>query len=112
MRIPQGATLASALAVEAGADSPSTLGVAFRVGISDGRTYEQLLDRTVLAGDSPAWQAVELDLKRYAGWQWSLFYRPSSLAWEIVLNAYPTAPTSPDSLRALWATPQINGAGR
>jgi hypothetical protein len=108
VRIPTRAFFKAALAVEALAGHEAGSGVAFSVGISDGRTYETLIERTILAADSASWQPVQADLRRYAGWQWSFFYHPSSTSWQIVLNSYGTGPAG-GTLRALWATPAIAG---
>jgi hypothetical protein len=108
LRVPTHAVFHTALAVDAPAGHQAGAGIAFSAGISDGRTYEPLMERTILAGDAASWQPVQVDLRRYAGWQWSLFYRPSSIAWEIVLNSYGTGPGA-ERLRALWAEPAITG---
>jgi len=111
VRIPKRSAFTAALAVEARGGHETGSGVAFTLGISDGRTYEVLLERTILAGDSSSWQPVQADLRRYAGWQWSLFYHPSSITWQIVLNSYSVGPIG-NGLRALWAAPAITGAQR
>lgn len=108
LHVPTRAIFNAALAVDAPAGHEAGAGVAFSVGISDGRTYEPLIARTILAGDAASWQPVQADLRRYAGWQWSLFYHPSSITWEIVLNSYGTGPSA-EGLRALWAGPAITG---
>jgi len=111
LRVPERAVLSTALAVDAGGGHETGAGVAFSVGISDGRTYESLMERTIVAADGASWQPVQIDLRRYAGWQWSFFYRPSSIVWEIVFNSYSSGPAG-EPLRALWAVPVISGAGR
>jgi hypothetical protein len=108
VRIPNHATLSTFLAVQSHGASDGGGGVEFRLGISDGRTYEQLLEHSILVGIRQEWFPVQVDLSRYAGWQWSLFYHPSRLTWSLVLNSYPVGPGSGD-LRALWATPVIQG---
>ena len=106
LRIPSRAIFTTALALEnpGPADDPS--GVVFRLGFSDGRVYEQLLDTTVLNSDPPVWRPITLDLSAYAGWQWSLFYRPSSIEWQVVLNTYAHGANA-GTLRGLWAMPSI-----
>jgi hypothetical protein len=64
--------------------SSSSAGVIVRVGISDERSYDELL-RTPL--DRPGWRPIEIDLSAYSGWQWSLFYQPSRVTWRLVINA-------------------------
>ena len=105
LRIPTRASLTTALAIEnPGAATDS--GIIFRLGISDGRTYEQLLDTTIRSNESVAWRPVTIDLSSYAGWQWSLFYHPSSIEWQVVLNTYADGPNGA-LLRGLWAAPAI-----
>jgi hypothetical protein len=75
-------------------------GVTVRVGISDNRIYEQLA-RVVVP--SSAWQDMDVDLTRYSGFQWSLFYRPSQTTWRLIFSADPT----PGGAVA-WAIPLIH----
>jgi hypothetical protein len=77
-----------------------------RVGISDGRIYETLrehtLDNTETGGE---WVPIEVDLSRYAGPQWSLFYRPDERRWEIILASV----VLDGSLPAIyWGRPAIH----
>jgi hypothetical protein len=68
------------------------------------RTWEELF-RITLSGtnaDARAWHPVVIDLSGYAGWQWSLFYRPSEHPWR--LNFY--ADPAPAGTLA-WAAPTI-----
>jgi hypothetical protein len=108
LQIPGAAVFAASLGVDASGSHSDDEGVTFRLGISDGRTYEQLLDRSILARDGEEWVPARVDLARYAGWQWSLFYHPSSITWQIVLNTY-SAGSGAEHLRGLWATPRIEG---
>ncbi|MEO8483117.1 MAG: hypothetical protein ABI634_12965 [Acidobacteriota bacterium] len=108
-RVPLRAVFTTALAVDDRAGHEAGAGIAFSLGISDGRIYEPLLQRTILAGESASWQPVRVDLRHYAGWQWSLFYRPSAITWQFVLNSYPAGPGS-ERLRGIWARPAIDGA--
>jgi hypothetical protein len=61
--------------------------VACRVGISDDRIYESLVELTVPAADvrGRGWTPVTVDLSLYAGPKWSLFYRPDRQRWRLVL---------------------------
>lgn len=80
--------------------------VNFRVGISDGRTYETLAERIVGSADAAAgWQPLEVDLSKYAGPQWRLFYRPDTHRWELILatSAIEGAPPA-----VYWAAPGID----
>jgi len=86
--------------------------VDFRIGISDGRVYEQLLVREVAPDPSAsrAWEPATIDLSQYGGFQWSLFYRPSEVSWSLIFNTRPTTAT-PCSPRPLWGAPEIQPAG-
>jgi hypothetical protein len=106
MRVPPRAALTSALAVAHPDDAPAEAGVLFQMGISDGRVYEPLFERAILVREASAWQPLRVDLRRYGGWQWSLFYRPSAITWDITFNAYAAGATA-DDIAALWATPVI-----
>ena len=59
----------------------------FRIGISDRRTYETLATRTVATAEcSSGSSAMTIDLSRYGGWQWSLFYRPDERTWDLIFG--------------------------
>jgi hypothetical protein len=76
--------------------------VRFRVGVSDDRIYEELATVTVTAPSS--WNDLSADLSAYAGWKWSLFYRPERRRWRLVLSA--DAVTGMPG-RAVWGSPEI-----
>jgi hypothetical protein len=82
---------------------PRTAGVRLRIGVSDHRIYEGLTD-LVLTADSGTWTEIRVDLSAYAGWKWSLFYRPERIVWRLVLAADTT-----DGVPAtvLWGAPEI-----
>jgi hypothetical protein len=82
------------------ADGPAP--VRFRVGVSDDRIYEELAAVTVTAVAS--WTDLSADLSAYAGWKWSLFYRPERRHWRLVLSA--DAATGIPG-RAIWGSPEI-----
>jgi hypothetical protein len=109
-RMPVHAMLTTALAVQSDGPAPPDAGVAFHLGISDGRVYEALLDQSVLATESTHWRPVQVDLRRYAGWQWSLFYHPSSITWQLVFNTYPVG--TAEHVRGVWAAPRIERRGQ
>jgi hypothetical protein len=92
---------------------PSGKGVLFRIGISDGRTYEELLNQWVSpAADGSGWVPIRLDLSPYSGFKWSLFYHPSRMWWWIVLNTTADAPTQPGCTpRPIWGAPAILAPG-
>jgi hypothetical protein len=74
----------------------------FRIGISDHRIYEGLTDK--LATDRDGWVDFAVDLSAYAGWQWSLFYRPDSVTWNVVLAA---DAGGGGKASVAWAAPEI-----
>jgi hypothetical protein len=55
-----------------------------RIGVSDARIYEQLAEVTVEPG--AGWSTLEADLSAYAGWKFSLFYRPDGRQWRLNLS--------------------------
>jgi hypothetical protein len=77
--------------------------VRLRIGISDHRIYEALRE-LILTPSSGSWVDLRVDLSAYAGWKWSLFYRPEQVIWRVVLAA-----DAMDSVPAtvLWGTPEI-----
>jgi hypothetical protein len=77
--------------------------VRVRVGISDDRIYEGLTEALLGAGE-PHWVELRADLRAYAGWQWSLFYRPDRITWRVVLASDPLAAVP---AQVVWGSPQI-----
>ena len=77
--------------------------VRIRVGVSDHRIYEGLADLK-LVPDERTWVDVRADLSAYAGWKWSLFYRPDRVTWRVVLAADATEDVP---ATVLWASPEI-----
>jgi hypothetical protein len=77
--------------------------VRFRVGISDDRVYEGLTEIT-LTPEQRGWIELRVDLSGFAGWKWSLFYRPDRKIWRLVLatDAIEHRPT-----RAAWGSPEV-----
>ena len=77
--------------------------VRLRVGVSDHRIYENLANLTLTSG-TRTWQELRVDLSAYAGWKWSLFYRPEQITWRVVLaaDAIDNVPAT-----ALWGAPEI-----
>jgi hypothetical protein len=89
-----------ALAGQSGGTAAASARV--RIGISDDRIYEQLAERTLTPGDT-RWIDVSADLSAYAGWKWSLFYRPDRMIWRLVLATdWLAAPST-----VVWGLPQI-----
>ena len=59
------------------------------IGISDGRIFSGLLDENLpppSAEAGGAWLPIRIDLAGYGGWQWSIFYRPWEITWEVIFN--------------------------
>jgi hypothetical protein len=76
--------------------------VRIRIGISDARIYEELTAVTLTAADG--WTTVTADLSAYAGWKFSLFYRPDGRIWRLNLSA-----DAIDDVpgRVAWGLPEI-----
>jgi hypothetical protein len=84
---------------------PGTIGmpsVRFRIGIADDRIYEGLTEITV-APEQRGWIDLRVDLAAYAGWKWSLFYRPDRVLWNLVLAADGAA----GDATVVWGAPEI-----
>jgi hypothetical protein len=96
LRLPPRSALSASARLAANADGSAGAGVTLRVGLSDDRFYEGVLSEPV-GGE---WRPVTADLGKYSGWQWSLFYRPSEIAWKLILNADAT-PGGTVALRGL-----------
>jgi hypothetical protein len=77
--------------------------VRLRIGVSDDRIYEGLTELTLAPGQR-TWMDLRADLSAYAGWKWSLFYRPDGITWRVVLAADATD-TVPATV--LWGSPEI-----
>jgi hypothetical protein len=102
MPLPRHAVFQSAVAL---ADPPSGVApapVRLRIGISDHRTFEGLSEVTLNPGSG--WTDLRADLSAYAGWKWSLFYRPDRLTWRLTLAA--DAIVGRPAV-ALWGRPEI-----
>ncbi len=85
------------------APAEATSAIRLRVGVSDDRIYEGLAELTLVPG-RPAWTDLRVDLSAYAGWKWSLFYRPDRTIWHLVLA---TDPVDGAPATLLWGTPEI-----
>jgi hypothetical protein len=101
LRFPRRATFRAQVAAPA---LPPGGIVTFRVGVSDDRIYERLAQAAVTGAAAAEWTALTADLSAYAGWKWSLFYRPETHPWRLVLSADTNGVTA----RALWASPGID----
>jgi hypothetical protein len=113
VRMPDHAVLRTA--VGASPQMAAAIGgrAVFRIGISDERTYDELSTTEVSLGSAQAWRRVAIDLSKYSGFKWSLFYRPREKTWNVIFNTRikglgrPIAPSD----RLLWARPSIMGTG-
>ena len=87
-------------------DEPGPAVVEFRLGISDDRMYETLVERQIASGDSSrqGWTPMRADLSLYAGRKFSLFYHPDRIRWRIVLAAYAVSGATGS---AYWGAPGI-----
>lgn len=101
LALPARGVLHTAVAVEGAPGSA----VMFRVGISDDRIYEPLASIDVTADAcGQGWTPLVVDLSRYAGRKFSLFYQPNRRQWRLVLGTNRRG-GGPD--RAYWARPAI-----
>jgi len=105
VRLPAHSHIHTAVALAPEPDGSVGAGVTARVGISDERSYDQLFLLKLTADPSGAvvWRDVDIDLGAYAGWQWSVFYRPSEITWRINFSA----DLAPSGTLA-WARPSID----
>jgi hypothetical protein len=85
-RLPDRAVLTTAVGVSSSLGDTGHGKAVFRIGISDERTYEELRATEVRLESKPRWQPVSVDLSKYGGFQWSLFYRPRQTTWRVVFN--------------------------
>jgi hypothetical protein len=102
--LPRHGVFHAFVALADGPDGRPPAGARLRVGISDDRTYEGLTE-VVLAPGTRGWVELRANLSAYAGWKWSLFYRPDRIVWRLVLaaDAVEHGPAS-----VLWAEPRID----
>ena len=81
--------------------SPAGCSARFRFGVSDDRIYEGLASDTPPAG---AWRELRVDLSRYAGRKFSIFYRPDGVSWRLVFSADQIVE---ESCTGFWGEPTI-----
>jgi len=84
-------------------DKPGSDGAQFRIGVSDGPSYEQLVAQYVNPSADPSdrrWQTVSLDLSRYAG-----------ARVQVIFNTDPGLPPGSNTAFdfAVWGEPRIVG---
>jgi hypothetical protein len=102
--VPRRSTFTARVAIDGGMNGMSPQPLRFRVGVSDDRIYEQLAEVLLTPGIHTGWTDVRTSLSAYAGWQWSLFYRPERQAWRLVLST--DAPAGAG--RGVWGAPGID----
>ncbi len=101
LRLPARGSFHAQLHVRSDGAAGETLG--FRIGVADDRVYEQLA-HVSLSSTITGWTPISVDLSRYAGRKWSLFYRPDERAWRLILSV--DAPPGTRA-RAAWGAPAI-----
>lgn len=91
--------VAFALAPEAWEGAEAADGVQFRIGVSDGRLYDELLRQLVDPSRDRRWFTARLDLSAYEG-----------RTVDVVFNTDPGPPGSTNTLndRAVWGEPRIH----
>jgi hypothetical protein len=104
--VPRRSSFVARVALDGGVDGQPPQPLRFRVGVSDDRVYEPLAEVLLTPGVQTGWTALRASLSAYAGWQWSLFYRPEQRRWRLVLS---TDATSGVRGRGVWAAPGIDG---
>ena len=101
-RIPDDAWLRVSLGMKPEAWDKEGDGVLFRVGISDGRTYDELFTQHVNAFAHPAdrrWIPVTVDLAPYAGEEVEIIFNTNSSPRE--------KGDDPRNDHALWGAPEV-----
>ena len=101
LRLPARGSFRAQLHVRSAGPADETLG--FRIGVADDRVYE-MLAHVQLSSTITGWTPISVDLSRYAGRKWSLFYRPDERAWRLILSV-DAAPGA--RARAAWGAPAI-----
>jgi hypothetical protein len=112
-RMPDHAVLQTALGVPTQMAAPEGGKALFRIGIADERTYEGLLSTEIdLGSTTRGWEQVSIDLSKYGGFKWSLFYRPREKTWHIIFNTTITRlGRNVDATdRLFWGRPSIDPA--
>jgi hypothetical protein len=104
--VPRRSAFVAQVAIDGGVDGAPPQPLRFRVGVSDDRIYEQLAEVLITPGVQTGWTELRADLSAYAGWQWSLFYRPETERWRLVLST--DAPSGVRG-RGVWGAPGIDG---
>jgi hypothetical protein len=108
-RLPERAVLMASVGVSPALGAAGRGQAVFRIGISDERTYDELNATAVDLAANGRWQRIAIDLSKYGGFKWSLFYRPRNKTWSIIFNTIVKGlgrpPTPAD--RLYWARPVV-----
>lgn len=102
LRLPARGSFNAQLHVRSDGGAEETL--VFRVGVADHRVYETLAHVSLSSGNG-GWTPISADLSRYAGWKWSLFYRPDAHEWRLILGVDTPAESR---AHAVWGAPGIS----
>jgi hypothetical protein len=109
VRVPDRAVLRTALGWSPSLAAATGSKALFRIGVSDERTYDELLTEEIGLGAAAPWKPVALDLSTYGGFKWSLFYHPREKTWKVIFNTTIKGlgrPVDPKD-RLFWAHPAI-----
>jgi hypothetical protein len=101
--LPRHGVLRALVALSDPAPGARAAPVRLRVGVSDHRIYEGVTEVILRPGER-TWLDIRADLSAYAGWKWSLFYRPDRTTWRVVLAADATE-NVPGTV--FWGMPEI-----
>src|SRR5687767_9698012 len=101
--LPERGVFRASVALSDPPDGASPAAVRLRVGVSDHRIFEGLGAVTLEPG-ARRWVDLRADLSAYAGWKWSLFYRPHRQTWRLNLAA---DATGGEPAVVVWGSPSI-----
>ena len=102
VRVPEDGWLRTSLALKPEAWDKEGDGVLFRIGMWDGKIYDELLNQVVNPYSVPGdrrWLSVVLDLSAYGGEE-----------MDVLFNTNPSPPRKPEDRRndlAVWGAPEI-----
>jgi hypothetical protein len=102
--MPHRGVLTARILIDASEGGPPAQPLRFRIGISDDRVYETLSEVLLTPGVQKDWTELRVDLSEYAGWKWSVFYRPDRVRWRLVLG---TDAATGIPARGVWGLPAI-----
>lgn len=109
--LPRKAVIRTAIALDR-EHSAQGAALALRIGVSGKRRYDMLFRQEFPPSTGPGdltWVPVSLRLSRYTDFQWSLFYRPWELTWNIVFSTDAELVNGRPAC-GYWAIPRIESA--